>query len=140
MARSMTTKSGTRRWPQACMFNMIDLAAINAFILFKAVTGQKISRRKFMKQLIEEMILHSSKCCETSTINTLPETGNAHSKRHQCSYCRNKTSMHCNNCEKLVCGKCSIKCISCIQCNWNFSLNLNNSFVKYHWLWLFIVK
>ena len=35
MARYNTCKAGTRRWPVACFYNMLDLCAINAWILYK---------------------------------------------------------------------------------------------------------
>ena len=35
MARYNTCKAGTRRWPVACFHNMLDLCAINAWILYK---------------------------------------------------------------------------------------------------------
>jgi hypothetical protein len=112
MARSVTTKSGSRRWPLACMFNMMDFAAINAFILFKVVTGRTISRREFMKTLIDEMVSHTHKRCEVDSDKL--EQEDVPCKRRQCSFCRNKTAMQCEKCEKHVCGKCSSKSVTCV--------------------------
>ena len=47
MARYHTCKSSTRRWPVAVFFNIIDCACINAFIIYREVTGHRLSRREF---------------------------------------------------------------------------------------------
>ncbi|KAJ8333915.1 hypothetical protein SKAU_G00412340 [Synaphobranchus kaupii] len=41
MARNYTARGATRRWPVAVFYNILDLAAINAYVLFKTVPGQK---------------------------------------------------------------------------------------------------
>ena len=50
-----SVKSGSRRWPIHVFFNVLDLAAINAWVLYKEVTGVTISRREFILQLCEEL-------------------------------------------------------------------------------------
>ena len=55
MARYHTCKSATRRWPVAVFFNITDCACINAFIIYRKVTRHRLSRRKFLLQLIKEM-------------------------------------------------------------------------------------
>ena len=35
MARQYSVKAGTRRWPVAVFYNILDLAGINAFVLYK---------------------------------------------------------------------------------------------------------
>ncbi|XP_013170332.1 PREDICTED: piggyBac transposable element-derived protein 4-like [Papilio xuthus] len=47
MAKKYTVKSGSRRWPLQVFFNILDLAGINAWILYKTATGEKISRKDF---------------------------------------------------------------------------------------------
>ena len=37
--------------------NMIDIAVINSRILYQSVTGKNISRRKFIVDLIEDILL-----------------------------------------------------------------------------------
>ena len=44
MARMHSTKSPMRRWPMAVWCNILDLAGVNAWILFSKETGRKISR------------------------------------------------------------------------------------------------
>jgi len=46
MARQYTTRAGSRRW---LFYNILDLALINAWILYKESTGQKISRHQYVR-------------------------------------------------------------------------------------------
>ena len=48
MARLYTTRSATRRWPVAVWDNILDIAAINSWILFRQVTKENITRREFI--------------------------------------------------------------------------------------------
>jgi molybdenum-dependent DNA-binding transcriptional regulator ModE len=42
-------------WPVCVFYNILDLAAINAWIICKSVTGGKTSGRAFLHQLAEEL-------------------------------------------------------------------------------------
>ena len=55
MARQYTVKAGTRRWPVAVFYNILDLACISAYVLCKKKTGDAISRKNFMFQLATEL-------------------------------------------------------------------------------------
>ena len=55
MAKKYSVKSGSRRWPFQVLFNILDLAGINAWILYKETTGEQISRKDFMFQLADEL-------------------------------------------------------------------------------------
>ena len=55
MARQHTVKAGTRLWPVAVLYNILYLACINAYVLYKKKTGDAISRRNFMFQLATEL-------------------------------------------------------------------------------------
>ncbi|GBN90560.1 hypothetical protein AVEN_212002-1, partial [Araneus ventricosus] len=56
MIRLYSTKSGTCRWPIHVFFNVLDISATNAWILYKDVTGKnKLSSRNFVLQLSEEL-------------------------------------------------------------------------------------
>ena len=54
MAKKYTCRTGTQRWPIHSFQNTLDLAAINAWVLYKKVTNKKISRRTFIRKLAEE--------------------------------------------------------------------------------------
>ena len=45
-----------RRWPVAVFYNVLDLAAINAWVLYRSCMSQEnIPRRDFMFQLAHEL-------------------------------------------------------------------------------------
>ena len=55
MARQCTVKAGTRWWPVAVFYNILDLACINTFLLYKKKIADAIFRRNFMFQLPTEV-------------------------------------------------------------------------------------
>uniref|UniRef100_A0A669CUC4 PiggyBac transposable element-derived protein domain-containing protein n=1 Tax=Oreochromis niloticus TaxID=8128 RepID=A0A669CUC4_ORENI len=55
MARMYSVRSATRRWPVAVFYNMLDLAAVNAYILYKACTGWTGKRRLFLRLLAQQL-------------------------------------------------------------------------------------
>ena len=55
MARQCSVKAGTRWWPVAVFYNILGLAGINAFVLHKKQTGDKISRRDFLFKFTTEL-------------------------------------------------------------------------------------
>ena len=48
MACLCTTRSASRRWPVAVWGNILDIAAINSYVLYKRVTSNRITRRQFI--------------------------------------------------------------------------------------------
>ena len=55
MARKYTVRTMMRRWPVHSFQNTLDLAAINAWVLYKEINSIKISRRQFLQNLAEEL-------------------------------------------------------------------------------------
>ncbi|KAK9717948.1 hypothetical protein QE152_g23454 [Popillia japonica] len=55
MARKYSKKYKSNRWPVQVFFNILDLTPINACILYKQTTGERISRQKYLFQLAEEL-------------------------------------------------------------------------------------
>ena len=106
MARYHTAKSATRRWPMAVFFNCLDLATINAWVLFRKVTGSTISQRDFLLQLISSL-------CDFNVVPAQPPLPpNAKvwlNKRRQCQigkkHCENKSSAICHYCKMVCYGK-----------------------------------
>ena len=109
MARYHTSKTGTRRWPMAVFFNLLDLAAINALIIFKLTTGENISRRKFLLDLIKELC--DSHPSDLDAGDMSPELQSPSDSllrsRRQCQLqtCKNKSSCICMQCKKVCCGQ-----------------------------------
>ena len=114
MTRLYSTKTPSRRWPMAVWCNMLDLAGINSWIIFKKVTGSKISRRNFLFQLISELIMNDDmhvnhEGSSSVSIQGLPKE--VLRKRKHCSMvdCKNMTSTLCSFCDMAVCGACAIE-------------------------------
>ena len=55
MARIYSTKVSPRRWPLQMFYYVLDLAGINACVVYKEVTGKKISRREYLLKIIQEL-------------------------------------------------------------------------------------
>ena len=87
MARQYSVKAGTRRWPVAVFYNILDLVCINAFVLYKKKTGDSISRRDFIFKLAcelrEDYIAerHSRRIAPAQGLST---AGKKSLKRKQC--------------------------------------------------------
>ncbi|XP_051956395.1 piggyBac transposable element-derived protein 4-like isoform X1 [Xyrauchen texanus] len=58
MTRQYSVKSGSRRWPIAVFYNVLNLAAINAHILYKQCMNVTISRKQFILELVKELCAH----------------------------------------------------------------------------------
>jgi len=121
MSRYFTCKSGTRRWPMAVFFNILDISSINAWILYKEVTGQEISRREFLLQLVMEMCRPN----ETQTQVYLPVQRDV-APRHHCQVsengqtCKNKSNNMCVQCSFFCCGRhigSKSVTVFCVNCN-----------------------
>ncbi|XP_055388036.1 piggyBac transposable element-derived protein 4-like, partial [Condylostylus longicornis] len=82
MARKYSVKASSRRWPLQVFYNILDLAGINAWSLYKDITGENITRKQFLYQLCEELadkythnkMLKSSQPEKWSIIETMKST------------------------------------------------------------------
>lgn len=115
MARKYSVKAPSRRWPVHVFYNILDLAGINAWILYKEATKESISRRDFLLRLAEE--LREEYTSKNKLVPAL--SGPMHvqdpaesKKRKKCQIkkCKgNKTVNICDSCKKSVCGYCTRK-------------------------------
>jgi hypothetical protein len=55
MARRYSTRGAACRWPVHVSYKILDLAAINAWIIYRGVTGEEMSRHACLHQLAEEL-------------------------------------------------------------------------------------
>lgn len=121
MTRLYTTKAGTRRWPMQVFYNILDIAGINAWVLYKLCTGKKISRRNFLKGLCEELRQSYISSRTADVPNAVPNETAKKNLRVRCKVqksCGNKTTDVCVVCKKPVCGKCtSIQNVWCKVCH-----------------------
>jgi hypothetical protein len=121
MAHKYTVKSASRRWPLQVFFNILDLAGINSWILYKETTGEKISRKDFLFKLAEELASEFQSSRTKSDDSNLSVKNETLTDRKRChiGYCNNnKASNVCHNCKKSVCGKCTArKLYYCKNCD-----------------------
>ena len=116
MARQYSVKCASRRWPLHVFFNIIDLAIINSWILYRKITGSNISRWQFMQQLTEEL----TGTCKNRRNRRDESVPPPAKRRRQCfGPCnKNRTTNECSKCSRPVCGKCCsiVKTCICIEC------------------------
>ena len=55
MKRLYSVKAASRRWPVHVFYNVVDMALINNWILFKQVCQSCINRREFIQRVTEEL-------------------------------------------------------------------------------------
>ena len=72
MARKHNVKSGSRSWPLQVFFNILDLAKINSWILYKNTTGKNISRKDFLFRLVEELTFIYTEIASEADCQTIP--------------------------------------------------------------------
>lgn len=114
MVRLYSTKAASRRWPVAVFYNILDLAGINSWILFKSATNSTISRRNFLLDLGKELTCFSS---ENNIYHVFSNHSPSPSRRFCAERgCRNKTKNNCVSCHSRVCGKHAENMTLCLQC------------------------
>ncbi|CAF0959492.1 unnamed protein product, partial [Didymodactylos carnosus] len=129
MCRKYTVKRGTKRWPLCIFYGMIDIAAINALIIWKEKNAnwnenKRYKRRLFLEELgmglVSSLLDHrsrTSKNLHTDIRNALAVVGypaveeetheanenSAQRKRKRCSTCDNsKDRKTSNNIKRLL--------------------------------------
>ena len=108
MAKKYSVKSGSRKWSLQVFFNILDLAGINAWILYREITGEQISRKEFMFQLADELAADNEKSRVKQRASEVQSTSKNSRKCCQIGYYNNnKTTIICNVCKKYACGKCT---------------------------------
>ncbi|XP_057696036.1 piggyBac transposable element-derived protein 4-like [Corythoichthys intestinalis] len=123
IVRSYTVRAGTRRWPVAVFYNMLDIAALNAQVLHQACTGVNERRVDFLVELASELA-DSHLVEQSANVKNRPRERPATpepGKRVKCqvkSRCNsNNTTMRCVDCSRFTCGKCRkelvCKCNDC---------------------------
>lgn len=110
MLRMYTTKRMTRRWPMAIFYNMIDISALNAFIVWISLNPEwekqtRHKRRLFLLELGKSLIRQSSVDIDNGRSPT--PIREPPKKRVRCSYCPRdkdrKCSTVCTKCGKNIC-------------------------------------
>jgi hypothetical protein len=137
MVSNYSVRRKTKRWPLSVFYCMLDIASVNAFILFNVKNKTFINRRELIESLIKSLVMPQSvmrlktpnlsyftKQQIRSLYNILEpsEKRNKKSekklqKRVRCYNCRsdnNKTQTICNSCDNPICTMCqNIYCNDC---------------------------
>ena len=102
MARLYTRRSASRRRPLAVWGNILDIAAINACVIYTKSTGIQLSQRKFTLELIEHLHHQQQENSFPITLTSGPR------KCRKCykTGCNNATTLICSHCQNPTCGKC----------------------------------
>ena len=110
MLRMYSCKAATRRWPIGVFYDLLDKCAINSWILHKQCTNSSATRKKYILNLIFQIVGTSSDIPSfPSSSRDTQATQSKKRKRCSITGCENKTSFTCNTCEKNICGKHSQK-------------------------------
>ncbi|XP_076735180.1 uncharacterized protein LOC143414518 [Maylandia zebra] len=115
MVREYTVRRGTRRWPVAVFYNMIDMAALNAHVLYQACTGMKERQVDFLVELARELAhshVAAKKARKEQLLWTQPSTPSPGKRamcqvKHKCK--NNHATVRCVHCNRYTCGKCRLQ-------------------------------
>ena len=116
MTRLYSVKAASKRWPVQLFYNVVDMALINSWILYKQVCQSSIIRREFIQRVAEELTgsapavsrkRRAEKVCSSNDTNA----SSIGERRLTCSIskCRNRTTDMCQECSKSMCGRCATK-------------------------------
>lgn len=121
--RHFSVKRKTRRWPMAVFSNMIDISALNAFIIYISLhpddMGTKSGkRRKFLIQLGLELVGVTEEEPAAVDLQSKPYTFGKAAVRKRCQLCPRKknraSKVTCMKCGKHTCGEHSrVICQKC---------------------------
>ena len=91
-ARLYIAKSASRRWPAGVWSNILNIAAINFYVLYKKVKNKSITRRQFILMLVENL-LGNPEPCQSNSNRQFRGDGEGVQKRRKCHgvCCDNKT-------------------------------------------------
>ena len=124
MIKFYSSKTGSRRWPLHVFYNIIDICALNAFIIAADTKLYVSSRRDFLfaisRQLCRE---HGNRrqrpylSLQLSEVSNFLGKENDLTRRTTCKRChKNKTKQACISCGLYACGSCSKQiCVSCLS-------------------------
>jgi hypothetical protein len=126
LVRTYSCKRKTRRWPFALFCNIVDIAAYNAYVLFRHVhpnyqASASHRRRLFLLNLSKSMLPSPqvTDSCNIPSHQVIPKTVQSNEKRvGRCHLCPRsvdkKTANMCEKCGKNVCKEhFVIRCNSC---------------------------
>ena len=111
MCRQLSTKAPTRHWTMATFCNLLDMAIVNAWIIYQQKLSTKITRRQFMLTLSQQLTEEAVSCCNSAKPDVLVPEPAAPLPNHvtcqvktRCN--RNRMVLTCTKCKLPVCRQC----------------------------------
>ena len=123
MLRCYSVKRMTRRWPMVIFYNMIDVSAMNGYIIWMTLNPTSFvkkasKRRQFLITLGKELAgLQEENQAEITVVTDSEEPPR---KKLQCYMCESKkdrkTKTVCKKCKRNICGEHSrVFCYRCVS-------------------------
>lgn len=83
MTRLCSVRCKSRRWTVVFFFNVLNMSGINSWILYKKCNNSQISRRDFLKGLVEELfeLVHPKEENNSIPTPSTPKTPSQNKKR-----------------------------------------------------------
>ncbi|CAI5669543.1 unnamed protein product [Oreochromis niloticus] len=114
MVREYTVRRGTRRWPVAVFYNMIDMAALNAHVLYQACNGTQERRVGFLVEFARELAnshMAGKTARKEQLLRTQPSTPSPAKRatcqvKHKCK--NNHATVRCVHCYRYTCDSCQL--------------------------------
>lgn len=134
LASSYDVARNTRRWPMVFFYGLLNVAAINAFVIYSSnKNNAEMNRRIFMKRLGTQLVMdhmkrravdtHLPRAIRQSAIKLsgIEESHPAppENKKGRCKYCKDrKTRYYCKKCNNFLCLEhVVIYCSACSEQN-----------------------
>ncbi|KAK7121548.1 hypothetical protein R3I93_022589 [Phoxinus phoxinus] len=142
MVAAYTCKRKSNRWPMVVFSNMLDVSALNAFVLWSEINpawnaGKKFRRRIFLEELGKALVspqiqrrksvprgaasLMMLNRIRQPSLENIPCTStvispNKRKRCHACTSNRKKTSTVCGKCREYICKEHSVTITCCHKC------------------------
>ena len=139
MVQTYICKRQTRRWPLILFYNVLDIAALNAYTVFRQIypnylSGHFSRRRRFITDLAESLIMPYTMTRQKipqlhkstkevmmqdglGLLSTSLQTGITLQKRKRCFLCPASKDRKVAKCCRPVCPEHSQSNITCNECN-----------------------
>ena len=124
MVRWFTSKRKTRRWPMAIFCNMLDISALNAFVIWMSLKKENHAGKRgnrFKRSLLISLAKKLAGLQDEDTIQIQVSSSENARKRKRCSMCPAKADRKiktlckiccnhvCNDDSVVICRKCYAK-------------------------------
>lgn len=128
-------KRKVKRWPLALFCNLLDISAVNAFVIFTSLNPdwnyarRKYRRRLFLKELGKSLAygMIANRSCRPRTQNALSVVNTIQGNPSGGSACCVVSAGNLPNSQKLTHASPTRKRARCFKCTYRASGNLHNS-------------